>query len=131
MWNWNTVVVYPAPKKSGLTQLGPAIAWEIPLANELFSKAIGQGLVGDGEAVQWHVVSKVERTVQFGMYLRLGKAKDLDPKTYPGWFPMHVIENLSDLGGSATQRQAGAGAKPEWMEEASRGPAPWAPHDSP
>lgn len=91
--DWGTLVVYPVPYKAGLVRLRPAVSWDIPLANDLFSKALGQGMVADGKGIEWRVVSKVERTVQFGMYLRLGKSKDLDPKTYSGWFPMHVLEN--------------------------------------
>ena len=94
-WSWDLVAVYPAPQKSGLTRLLPAVAWDVPLAQELVKKATGCGFFKAGERIPWHVTSKIERTLQFGMYLRWGKHLRLDPKSFRGVFPMHIIEILS------------------------------------
>ena len=94
MWDWNLVAVYPVPRKSGLTQLMPAISWNMPSSDELLRKASGKGLMAEGELYRWEIVSKVERTVQFGMYLRIGRSHRLNPKLYRGWFPMHILEEL-------------------------------------
>ena len=93
-WSWDLVAVYPAPQKSGLTQLLPVVAWDVPSAQKLTAKAISAFKPGD--PIPWHVTSKIERTVQFGMYLRKGKQRCLDPKSFRGFFPMHIIEVLSE-----------------------------------
>ena len=92
MWDWDLVAVYPVPRKSGRTQLMPAVSWNIPTSEELLRKATAGGLVSEGDPIDWRVVSKVERTIQFGMYLAIGKKHRLNPKNYRGWFPMHIIE---------------------------------------
>lgn len=98
MWDWDLVTAYPVPKKSGKTQIMPAISWKVPTANELLHNVLGNGLIAEKEAVGWEIVSKVERTIQFGIHLRIGKAHGWDPKYYRGWFPMHSIEQLLKTG---------------------------------
>ena len=95
MWDWNLVTVYPVPRKSGETKLMPAISWKVPSTCELVRKASENGLMMEGEHYRWDVVvSKLERTIQFGIYLRMGKKRRLDPQRYSYWFPMHMIEQL-------------------------------------
>ena len=92
LWDWDRVVVYPVPRKSGLTQLMPAVAWEIPETDALLLQATGHGLTAEGAPILWETVSKLERTIQLGIYLRLGKLGGWDPQHYRGFFPMHVID---------------------------------------
>jgi hypothetical protein len=94
LWDWDLVAVYPVPSKSGPTQLAPAISWKVPSSRELLARASRDGLMSEGETFRWEIVSKVERTVQFGMYLRIGKSNRLDPKSYCGFFPMHILEEF-------------------------------------
>ena len=92
MWAWDMVVAYPVPRKEGKTQLLPAVSWNVPLAEELVRKVSENGLMAKGDIYLWKEISKVERTIQFGLYLKLGEANQLDPKSYRGWFPMHTLE---------------------------------------
>ena len=99
-WSWDLVVVYPPPENSNkrqwLYQLMPVVAWNVPLAEELTNKAICSGLFKPGERIPSHVIRKIERTVQFGMYLRLGKSLRSDPQRFHGLFPMQFIESWSE-----------------------------------
>lgn len=94
MWDWELVVVYPVPKKAGFTQYVPAISWNVPAAEELTKHVSQDGLLKDGDIIGWDVVSKVERTIQFGMYLRHGKANGLNPALSESLYPMQWIESL-------------------------------------
>ncbi len=98
MWRWDLIVVYPVPSKSGLTQLVPAVSWKVPSTTELIRGVMGNGLLSDGDPIRWEIVSKIERTIQFGMYLSIGRANRLDPKYYRGWFPMHILEEFHKAG---------------------------------
>ena len=94
-WSWDLVAVYPAPRKSGLTQLLPVVAWDVPMARELVRRvsSTGSGLMQEGQGYRWAELSKIERTIQFGMYLRRGKSSGIDPRSYGGMFPMEWIES--------------------------------------
>lgn len=92
MWDWDRVVVYPVPKKSGIARLCPAVAWNVPETDELIQGATGQGLAAEGDPIPWETISKLERTIQFGIYLSLGKLGDWVPQQYREFFPMHTIE---------------------------------------
>ena len=92
MWDWNRVVVYPVPKKSGIARLCPAVAWKVPETDDLIREATGQGLTAEDDPIPWETISKLERTIQFRMYLRLGKLVGWAPQQYKGFFPMHIIE---------------------------------------
>ena len=91
-WSWDLVAVYPAPKKSGLTKLMPVVVWDVPMASELVRRVSSNGLMQEGQKYRWAEISKIERTIQFGMHLRMGKSSGMDPKVFIGWFPMHSIE---------------------------------------
>ena len=97
MWDWDRVVVYPVPKKSGIVRLYPAVAWKVPETDELLRGSIGQGLIAEGDSIPWETISKLERTIQFRIYLRLGKLSGWDPQHYKGFFPMHIIDAVSAL----------------------------------
>lgn len=92
MWNWNLVAAYAVPRKSARNQIMPAIAWEVPETLELVRRATGNGLFAEGDPIPWETIGKLERTIQFGMYLRIGKSASWDPQRYRGLFPMHLIE---------------------------------------
>ena len=94
MWAWDMVVVYPVPRKEGEIKLLPAVSWNVPLAEELVRKVSGNGLMAIGDIYRWKEISKVERTIQFGLYLKMGVANHLDPKYYEGGFPMHTLEKF-------------------------------------
>ena len=96
MLGWDVAILYPVPKKAGLTQLIPAVSWEIPQTEELLRRATGGGSLAKGDTIKWDIVSKVERTIQFRLYLRLGPLLGLDPQRYKGAFPMHFIEALME-----------------------------------
>ena len=95
MWDWDVVVVYPVPRKTGEVQTMPAVAWNVPDTNKLVHGAAANGLMSDKEVVRWETATKWERTIRFGLYLRVGKLGDLNPRVWTGgWLPMHFIEKL-------------------------------------
>ena len=94
MWDWDLVTVYPVPRKAGLTQLVPTVSWNVPKTNELVLKVSENGLMSEGDHYRWEEISKVKRTIQFGIYLRVSKSYRSDSQHYSGWFPMHIIEEL-------------------------------------
>ena len=94
MWAWDVVAVYPVPRKEGQTRLLPAVSWKVPATEELVRKVSGTGLMANGDIYGWKEISKVERTIQFGLYLKIGEAIRLDPKHYRYWFPMHFFEEF-------------------------------------
>ena len=94
MWNWDLVAVYPAPRKSGKVILGPAVVWDVPLSESLLAKVTGGGSHRDGDYIEWDVIAKVERTLQFGLYVRLARKFGLQPSTFSGGFPMQAIESV-------------------------------------
>ena len=92
LWNWDLVVVYPVPRKAAVTMLMPAASWRVPSTNDLVRKVSDNGLMAEGDTYNWDVVSKLKRTIQFGMYRRIGEANGLDPQHYNILFPMQMIE---------------------------------------
>ena len=93
MYDWDVVAVYPVPRKTGKVKIMPAVAWDVPEANELIRGAARNGLMADKESVRWETATKWERTIQFGIYLRVGKSDGLDPRGWHGGFlPMVFIE---------------------------------------
>ena len=94
MWAWDVVAVYPVPRKEGQTRLVPAVSWKVPPTEELVRKVSGNGLMANGDIYGWKEISKVERTIQFGLYLKIGEANRFDPKHYRYWFPMHSFEEF-------------------------------------
>ena len=98
LWDWDVVVQYPVPKKTGLVELMGAVAWNVPGIDELFLSATDKGLVDESDFATWGPIAKIERTIQFGMYLTMGKSTGADPKSSPGWFPMHVIDQSRRIG---------------------------------
>ena len=92
LWDWDVVVRYPVPKKTGLMEYMGAVAWKVPDIDELFLSATDKGLVDESDFATWGPIAKIERTIQFRMYLRMGKSAGMDPQSLPGIFPMHVIE---------------------------------------
>ena len=94
LWNWDLVTVYPVPRKAEETILMPAVSWRVPSADDLLRKVSDNGLMVEGDRYKWDVVSKLERTIQFGIYLKLGKAQGFNPQRYSFWFPMHMMEQV-------------------------------------
>ncbi len=94
LWDWDLVTVYPVPRKAAETRLMPAVSWKVPSTNALVRKVSDYGLMAEGDIYKWDVVSKLERTIQFGIYLKIGKAKGLDPQRYNFLFPMQMIEQV-------------------------------------
>lgn len=92
-WSWDLVVLYPPPQYSWSTQQIPAIAWDVPRSQELAAKVIDLRLYQLGEIIPGRVISKLEHTVQFGIYLRLGKSRSLNPKTFRGLSIMQFLES--------------------------------------
>ena len=94
LWNWDLVTVYPVPRKAEDTKLMPAVSWKVPSSDELLRRVSENGLMAEGDHYKWDVVTKLERTIQFGIYLKLGKAQGLNPQSYSFWFPMHMMEQV-------------------------------------
>lgn len=94
LWSWDLVVVYPVPRKAAVTRLMPAVSWRVPSTNDLVRNVSENGLMGERDTYSWDVVSKLERTIQFGIYRRIGEANGLDPQHYNFLFPMQMIERM-------------------------------------
>ena len=94
LWDWDRVVVYPVPRKIGHVATMGAVTWKVPELGQLCFLATQNGLVDLGGYATWEVVAKLERTIQFGTYLRIGKLGGTDPRSDPGLFPMHIINKM-------------------------------------
>ena len=94
LWGWDTVVRYPVPRKVGDLEILGAVTWEVPELPQLFLLATDSGLVDEDENASWGVVAKLERTNQFGTYLRIGRLAGTNPGLSPGYFPMQIIDPL-------------------------------------
>ena len=92
LWNWDLVIVYPVPRKAAVAMLMPAVSWRVPSTDDLVRDVSDNGLMAEGDLYNWDVVSKLERTIQFGIYLKIGRANGLDPQHYNFLFPMQMIE---------------------------------------
>ncbi len=103
-WSWDLVVLYPQPQDSGSIQLIPAIAWDVPRSQELTAKAIDVRLYRLGDRVPEHVISKLEHTVQFGIYLRSGKRFCLNPGRFGHLSAMEFLESLIESLFGASRR---------------------------
>ncbi len=103
-WSWDLVVLYPQPEKSGPTHLIPAIAWDVPRSRELTAKAIDVRLYRLGDRIPKQVLSKIEHTVQFGIYLRSGKRLGLNPSRFGPLSAMEFLESLIESLFGASRR---------------------------
>ena len=70
----------------------PAVSWRVPSTNDLVRNVSDNGLMAEGDVYNWDVVSKLERTIRFGIYLKIGQANGQDPQHYSFLFPMQMIE---------------------------------------
>ena len=66
LWDWDRVVVYPVPFKSGQIQLHPAVAWNVPSVRLLTQRTTSEGLFAAGEFLPWEWQRKVIHTAIFG-----------------------------------------------------------------
>ena len=92
--DWDRVVYYPVPRKTGHVELMGAVTWKVPELEQLCFLATENGLVDLSDNATWEVVAKLERTIQFGTYLRMGRLVGTDPPSDPGLFPMHIISKI-------------------------------------
>ena len=81
-WSWDTVCVYPVPKKTDDVMLMPALIWNMPPVGELMKKCTGQGFMKDGQTFKWDVLFKLKNTAEFGAYVTQAKAGGLNPAIY-------------------------------------------------
>ena len=92
LWSWDLLVRYPVPQKSGEVDFAATVAWDVPKTPELALNIYSDETFADDDLVEWDVYSKIEQTLQFGMYLRCGKAMSLDPSKFRGAFFIELIE---------------------------------------
>ena len=92
MWDWDVVARYPVPKKAGPLEMMGAVTWQVPGIRDLILSATGNGLTDDEDLVTWEMITKFERTIQFGMYLQRAKLARMDPYSEEGVFPVLAIE---------------------------------------
>ena len=94
LWGWDKVVRYPVPRKSGAVEMMGAVTWEVPRLAKLGVMTTDKGLVDPDERANWGVITKQERTHQFGIYLTLGQSAGMYPASEPGWSPMDIIAQI-------------------------------------
>ena len=92
LWDWDRIVKYVVPKKTGKLEYMGAVVWEVPEIDELYKLTTGNGLVDENAFVDWEPITKLERTFQFGVYLKVGKALGQNPQRFKFVFPMYFIE---------------------------------------
>ena len=92
MWDWDVVARYPVPKKAGPLEMMGAVTWQVPGIRDLMLAALGNGLADDEDIVTWEMITKFERTIQFGMYVKRAKLARMDPDSKEGAFPVLAIE---------------------------------------
>ena len=82
LWDWERVVLYPVPMKSGPIQLHPAVAWTVPATDELCRQTIVDGLFATGAAIPWEWQRKISHTAAFGRYLQHADLEGATPERY-------------------------------------------------
>lgn len=81
-WSWDSVCVYPVPKKIGVVMLMPALIWNVPQGSELMKKCTGRGFMKAGETFDWDVLYKLKHAAEFGAYVARAKAGKCNPAIY-------------------------------------------------
>ena len=74
IYNFEKLLVYPAPMKDGALRMHPVVSWNVPSIHELENLTGLGGLVKEGDGWKWEVMKKVQNTVLFSLYLKLVKA---------------------------------------------------------
>ena len=92
LWSWDSLVVYPVPKKEGAIQLCPTIVWTVPNAQELSSFLTRDGLVQRNQVMEWPWAVKVQHTIHFGMYLSKARTSSWPPSQYKGSLPIEILQ---------------------------------------
>ncbi len=97
LWNWDRLVCYPAPMKSGPITIFPSVAWDIPKYSEFSLSLIGEGLLKGGEIITWDWANKLQSTILFGIYLRALRPhrEHLNPEQFQGTLPVEMLDHLS------------------------------------
>lgn len=91
MWDFDTVVCYPAPMKAGPVFVRGVVPWRIPSLEELVRHVSREGLTREGQVMQWDWAAKLENTITFSLYLSLARAHG-DPRHFYGRLPIQAIE---------------------------------------
>ncbi len=91
-WDYEKLVAYPVPFKSGPMKVGPAVSWEIPPADPL-RRLLGHGGLAahPEETIPWEVGEKLNNTIQFRTYVALLREHEASPGTFHGSMPMDAI----------------------------------------
>lgn len=97
LWSWDSLVTYPAPMKSGLIRNFPAVVWNIPAFNEFVVALTSEGLVKDGDPLNWSWAEKVQSTLLLRIYLRMLQPHGayLDPAKFHGRLPIEMLAHMS------------------------------------
>ena len=94
MWDWDRVVCYPVPRKVGDIEMMGAVTWDVPDLPKIGVMTTAKGLVNPDDPINWEVITKQERTHQFGLYLKLGASAGMDPRSAPGWSPTDIVQRI-------------------------------------
>ncbi|MBX9695411.1 MAG: hypothetical protein K2Z81_23705 [Cyanobacteria bacterium] len=69
LWDWETLVGYTVPLKTGPLNTLPAVVWDIPYSDNLMSALVGEGLVDYKNDMDWRWARKFQNTILFSVYL--------------------------------------------------------------
>lgn len=97
MWSrTDGLIAYPIPLKDGNISVYPAVAWDIPPASKLTKLLTSNGLVRDGQVIQWHLGELWQNTILFSLYMRL-LPNGAPSNEFRGYFPTDLITKMLDL----------------------------------
>ncbi|MEP7097826.1 MAG: hypothetical protein ABI748_09210 [Dokdonella sp.] len=94
-WDYDQLVVYPPPFKTGDIRLHPVLTWEVPRTRKLMSQLSSHGLMAAGETFRWEIGAKLNNTSQFGAYLSIARAKGLEPDRFKPFLPFRILEEAA------------------------------------
>ena len=91
-WGFDSLLCYPAPKKSGSVCLHPVISWDPPEYEQLQSYLSMKGLCSKGEIMSWSWADRVQHTIAFALYKRILVGANGSPNIFRGMLPIQTID---------------------------------------
>lgn len=91
-WGYDSLILYPIPKKSGKVRLGPVVSWDIPIYETLVNSILRKGLAKDGEYLNWPWADRINNTMAFSLYKQILVKTSGPPHKFQVTSPMQIIE---------------------------------------
>ncbi|KAF1074821.1 hypothetical protein [Methanogenium sp. MK-MG] len=97
-YDFDLLVSYPTPLKTGFVRPNPCVCWDIPPFGNLTKKLTGGRLMKNGDHVNWNIMNKIQNTILFSDYLKIIKniENEADPSKLNSFSPLQLIERFID-----------------------------------